>query len=239
MDRLRLGIIGWGPRGRGVSLGVVRAAAGHLFDLVAAADPYEGRRQDAQEQLGPEARVYPSHQELLQDPGVDAVLVFTGAQAFAEVSCAAMRAGKPVCADVPMAFTRQDVWDLVVTSEQSGVPFCMAEQVRFANFVVRWQEHVERGDIGEVLFVQGEYIHPAISFYFNHTVTGDSNYATIQEAATSPHYAPTWRNTFVDPIKYIPHELSPLLKIIGDRVATVSCLTTDVRSQGDAVKMLD
>jgi hypothetical protein len=58
-------------------------------------------------------------------------------------------------------------------------------------------------------------------------------------AAQDPGYYKAWRNAFKHPIKYIPHELSPLLKIIDDRVTHVCCSASDVRSFGDAVEMLD
>jgi predicted dehydrogenase len=239
MDPIRIGVIGWGRRGQSLTLHILRASASHLFRVAAVSDSRESRLDVAREQFGAEpVALYGDYRDLLADPNVEAVLVETGAQAFAQISCDAMRAGKHVCADVPMAFTRQDVWDLVVTTEQTGCAYCMAEQVRYANFVMRWREHVEAGDIGEPLFVQGEYIHPEEIFYFEREDTGERA-LTVREGLAGPDYVKTWRNEFVDPIKYIPHELSPLLKIISDRVASVSCYTSDVRLFGPEVGMLD
>jgi predicted dehydrogenase len=237
---IKLGVIGWGGRGEGIVMTLLHEHAKHLFEITAVADLYQGRRERAMQSLGLSASaVYPNHTELLKHADVEAVMVETGSPALAPICCEALRAGKHAIADVPMIDSRKDCWDLVVAAEQSGKVYCMGEQVRFANFVDKWRQHIRNGDIGEPLFVQGEYIHPEAGFYFDRIDTGDHDFTTIEAVANDPNYEKTWRNHFRDPIRYIPHELSPLLKIVEDRVTKVSCAIGGSQMYGDAVEMLD
>jgi predicted dehydrogenase len=142
-----------------------------------------------------------------------------------------------------MIFTQQEAHELVAAVESSGLVYSMAEQVRFANFVVQWKKRVENGDIGEPLFIQGEYIHPIPGWYYEEIESGGVPPSRWMDdprtQADNPNFRKAWRNTFKHPIKYIPHELSPLLKIVDDRVTEVSCFAADARSYGDTVEMLD
>jgi len=240
MEPVKLGVIGWGGRAQGLIRGVLAKGGSHLFEMTAVSDLFQKKLDLAHDEFGmAESALYLDYHGLLEDSNVEAVLVETGAQVMAAISCDALNAGKHVCVDVPMAFTRQEVWDLIVTVEKTGCAYCMGEQVRFANFVKKWKEHIGRGDIGEPLFIQGEYIHPSAAPYFVHKETGDPYPGTLEEAARDPNYRPTWRNKLTDPIKYIPHETSPLLKILDDRIARVSCYTCDKRMYGDAIAKQD
>lgn len=240
MKTIKLGVIGLG--GRGVGLAQLAQQGGrHLYEITAVCDTYRNKVEHALQTLElPATAGFTDYRDLLDNSAVEAVMVETGAQVMAAICCDAMRAGKHVMCDVPMMFTRQDAWDLVVTVEQTGRIYCMKEQVRFANFVEQWKRHVEQGEIGTPLFIQGEYIHPVAGWYLEDRESGS---VALQEdliaLANNPQYQKTWRNTFRHPIKYISHELSPLLKILDDRVVKVSCYSSDARMYGDAVDMLD
>jgi len=241
MKTIKLGVIGLGGRGLGLAELLLQSGR-HMYEVTAVCDPYPNKVADALRTLAlpPEAG-FTDYHELLQSPAVEAVMVETGAQVMASISCDALRAGKHVMCDVPMIFTRQEAWDLVVAVEQTGLVYCMQEQVRFANFVRHWKQYVEQGEIGVPLFIQGEYIHPVAGWYLEDRATGA---AAVQEEdlvvlVNDPRFQKTWRNTFKHPIKYISHELSPLLKILDDRVVQVSCCASDARMYGDAVEMID
>jgi len=242
MQPLGLGVIGLGKRALGM-MSIVRSGGEHLFRLVAVCDRYQNKVDNACEHFGlPASAGYTAYHDLLANPAVDAVLVETGAQDLSPICCAALYAGKHAMADVPMTFTREDTWELILAVERTGNVYCMGEQVRFGNFVVRWKEHIAKGDIGEPLFIQGEYIHPEPYFYFERNSDGvpvANTWEDMLVAAKDPAFHKAWRNDFKHPIKYIPHELSPLLKIIDDRVTHVSCSASDARQFGEAVEMLD
>lgn len=245
MKPIRLGVIGLGPRALGLA-SMVQSHGSHLYEVVAVSDPYGAKIETALDGLKlPISAGYNGHEELLRHADVEAVMVETGAQVMAQICADAMLAGRHVVCDVPMFFTRDDAKLLVDTVEKTGQVYCMAEQVRFANFVDKWKQHLQQGDIGRPLFIQGEYIHPIATHYFQHMETGKYAFQhgfdrhDVSGQAREGHYEKTWRNTFRHPIKYISHELSPLLKILDDRIVQASCYGSDARMYDDDVDMLD
>ena len=79
-DRIRIGIIGCGERGRTAHMAGIHA---HLattnFEIVALADPWRIHREQAngmvKEWFGREARMFTSYRDLLEMDGLDAVMI--------------------------------------------------------------------------------------------------------------------------------------------------------------------
>jgi predicted dehydrogenase len=69
---------------------------------------------------------YTSAQELIQDPNVNAIYVATPPSTHAEYAIAAMRAGKPVYVEKPMATTHEECQEMIAVSEETGVPCFVA-----------------------------------------------------------------------------------------------------------------
>jgi predicted dehydrogenase len=240
---ITVGVVGLGHRGVGLAE-MLRGYSEHRYKVKAVCDTHAASVVEALQKLElPENAGFADYHQLLESADVEAVLVETGAQMLAPISIAALNAGKHVMADVPMIFTRAEADELVAAVEKTGLVYCMAEQARFANFAIEWKRHIENGEIGEPLFIQGEYIHPAPGWFYEEKGGGGVPVSKWGDdprtQAGNENFRKAWRNTFKHPIKYIPHELSPLLKIIDDRVIEVSCQAADARSYGDAVEMLD
>ncbi|MBI3209324.1 MAG: Gfo/Idh/MocA family oxidoreductase [Candidatus Solibacter usitatus] len=100
-DRIRLGIIGPGDRGKQIAR---EAIACPNTEFVAFADIYTRRLEDAK-QLAPNAKTYLDYRYLLDDKSIDAVLIATPQHLHAEHFCAAAEAGKHIYQEKTMAFT--------------------------------------------------------------------------------------------------------------------------------------
>jgi predicted dehydrogenase len=75
-----------------------------------------------------------------------------------------------------------------------------------------------------VTFCEGEYIgyYGSLQF-FQDPATG--NFYSIPDLADHPEAKPTWLHT-MPPIHYLPHELSPMLRVLNDRVTEVVAMST-------------
>jgi predicted dehydrogenase len=228
MQSVRLGIAGCGRRG---------TAVGRLFrdhpdcQVTALMDIYPAAAEKAARSLElPDAAIYSDFDALLRDAAVDALLLGCDPTAQVEMACRAMEKGIHVCTEVPAAFALDDCWRLIRAVEATGCKYQLMEQVRYWGFVDTWKEMRQQGELGHICFAQGEYIH--FESAWNHWVdveTGEffSGICPPADRCT----APTWRyRLWADPIYYLPHTLSPLLKILGDRVTRVSCMGTQVGS---------
>jgi predicted dehydrogenase len=100
-DRIRLGIIGPGARGMGI---VREAIACPNTEFVAFADVYTRRLEEAKQAV-PGAKTYLDYRYLLDDKGIDAVLIATPQHLHCEHFVASLEAGKHVYQEKTMAFT--------------------------------------------------------------------------------------------------------------------------------------
>ena len=100
-DRLRIGIIGPGDRGKEI---LRQALALSNVECIGAADVYTRRLEEVQ-QIAPGVKTYLDYRRLLEDKNVDAVLIATPQHLHAEHFVAALDAGKHVYQEKTMAFT--------------------------------------------------------------------------------------------------------------------------------------
>jgi predicted dehydrogenase len=104
------------------------------------------------------------------------------------------------------------------------------EQTRYWGFIEAWTQMNARGEFGHICQAQGEYIHYEDRWdKWVDTATGER--FTGLRPPDGRDVEPTWRYKVLgDPIFYLPHTLSPLLKVLDDRVVRVSCMGTRRRS---------
>jgi predicted dehydrogenase len=90
---------------------------------------------------------------------IDAVIVATPWLWHTAMAVAAMREGKAVGVEVPAAVTVQECWDLVNTSEQTGIPCMILENVCYRRDIMTVLNMVRLGLFGELIHCQGGYQH--------------------------------------------------------------------------------
>ena len=127
--------------------------------LTAFFDVSAERAHDAKEKFGtPDAKVYSSVQDLLNDPDVQVVHVCTPNDTHAEISIAAMEAGKHVLCEKPMAKTSEDARRMLETSERTGRKLSIAYQNRF-RADSRWlKEACRKGELGEIYMAKAHAV---------------------------------------------------------------------------------
>lgn len=99
------------------------------------------------------ARWYSSAAGLISDPEVNAVYVATPPGSHAEYAIQAMRAGKPVYVEKPMARNYAECLEMIRVSEETGVPLFVAYYRRALPLFLKVRELVEQGQIGKPLMV--------------------------------------------------------------------------------------
>lgn len=90
---------------------------------------------------------------------LDAVLTATPWEWHAPVAIAAMRAGKYAATEVPAAITLEECWDLVNTSEKTGMPCMILENVCYYRNVLMILNMIRQGVFGEIVHCEGGYQH--------------------------------------------------------------------------------
>lgn len=103
---------------------------------------------------------YTDAQELIDDPDVNAVYIATPPSSHATFAIMAMRAGKPVYVEKPLAASYEDCVRVNRISEQTGVPCYVAYYRRYLPYFQKVKEIVHASTIGTVTNVQIRFSVP-------------------------------------------------------------------------------
>ncbi len=105
------------------------------------------------------AKAYASVEELLNDPQIDAVSVCVANHAHAQITIAALKAGKHVLCEKPMAVTLQECEEMVHTAKETGKFLMIGHNQRLARAHVLAKKLLTRGEIGNILTVRSTFGH--------------------------------------------------------------------------------
>ena len=161
---VRVGVVGVGSRGTHL-LSVLLTLPG--VDVNAVCDLVPERAARAQDivekKTGRRPEAYTKGEtdfkNLAAREDLDAVVGATTWEWHAPVAVAAMRAGKYAGTEVPAALTIDECWDLVRTSEETGMPCMMLENVCYFQNVLTLLRMVREGVFGDMLHCAGGYQH--------------------------------------------------------------------------------
>jgi predicted dehydrogenase len=104
----------------------------------------------------PEA--FGDYRELLRSPNVDVVHIASPNRFHAEMSLAALRAGKHVICEKPLAMNTRETGQIVKLARASGKVFAVNYNVRFYPAVLALHRAVARGELGGIIHVNGSYM---------------------------------------------------------------------------------
>ena len=98
-------------------------------------------------------RWYSDADELLKDPGVNAIYIATPPDSHAAYALKAAALGKPVYVEKPMARSFQECTDMVKACDEAGVPLFVAYYRRCLPYFLKVKSLIEEGAIGDIRFV--------------------------------------------------------------------------------------
>jgi predicted dehydrogenase len=215
MTQLGIGIVGGGFMAEVYSRAgrAARAARARLVGLVSSSP---ARSASAAQSLGVEA-AYDSVELLLADPAVDVVHIATPNATHRELALAAIRAGKHVVCEKPLATSVADAAELVAAAATAEV----VATVPFAYPMVREaRARLAGGGPGRLHSIQGVYLQDWL------LDRSDDNWR-VDEGQGGPSRA------FAD----IGSHLVDLIEFVtGDRIARVQALTRTVHAERASTK---
>ena len=97
---------------------------------------------------------YDDAQQLINNPEVNAIYIATPPSSHATFAIMAMKAGKPVYVEKPLAASYDDCIRINRVSEQTGVPCFVAYYRRYLPYFIKVKQLVEQKVIGDVRTVQ-------------------------------------------------------------------------------------
>ena len=114
-------------------------------------------------------RWYTDVQQLIGDEDVNAVYIATPPSSHATFRHHAMKAGKPVYIEKPMAASYEDCARINRISQETGVPCFVAYYRRYLPYFQKVRQMVENGEIGNVINIQIRFAQPPRNLDYNST----------------------------------------------------------------------
>ncbi len=115
------------------------------------------------------AKWYDDAQELVDDPDVNAIYIATTPSSHATFAIMAMKAGKPVYIEKPMAANYEDCTRINRIAQETGVPCFVAYYRRYLPYFLKVKELIHSGQIGEVINIQIRFAQPPSEMDYNKT----------------------------------------------------------------------
>ncbi len=106
-------------------------------------------------------------QELVDDPDVDAVYIATPPSTHATFAIMAMKAGKPVYVEKPIASNYEDCCRINRIAEKTGVPCFVAYYRRLLPYFQKVKELIDSDSVGHVINVQIRFAVPPRDLDYN------------------------------------------------------------------------
>ena len=152
---LKVGVISCSGMATGHMKGVINHAQA---ELVAICDVDVEKMNKVGDTFGIKRR-YKDYKELIAQPDIDAVIIVTPDALHKEMAVAALQAGKHVLCEKPLALTREDCVEIAEAVKKSDKKFMVGQICRYTPAFKAAKEIIDRGEIGELMFVESEYAH--------------------------------------------------------------------------------
>lgn len=153
MRNMRAGIIGCGGIANSKHLPAIKKQG--KIDMVAFCDIVEERAVKAKAEYGTEdAQVFTDYKELLK-LDLDAVYVTTPNREHSFISIDAMKAGKNVMCEKPMAKTAAQAKEMLDTAKETGKILTIGYQNRYRADSAYLKRACENGELGDIYYAKG------------------------------------------------------------------------------------
>jgi predicted dehydrogenase len=180
-EKLNIGWIGVGTRGY-YGLDWLHTAAPDDVRITAICDTYQGYIARAKDRMqtvwGNTPTMYVDYRELLADKNVDAVFIMTPEHLHHDMTIAALKAGKHVYIEKPLAHTIEEGFEIVRAAERAGKIVQVGTQNRSSSLYKRAKELIAQGMIGDV--------HYARAFWYRNSLDNDPAWRYVIPPEATP-----------------------------------------------------
>lgn len=161
MKKYKFGVIGAGSIAR-------KRHLPELLDnphaqIAAVCDTTLARAKEMTEIYG--GKAFSDYRDLLAMKDLDAVIVCATNTTHAEMTIAALHAGKHVLCEKPMATTLPDARLMIAAAQETGKFLMIAHNQRLAPACMKAREIIQSGKLGRVLTFQTVFGHPGSEFW--------------------------------------------------------------------------
>ncbi len=155
MAKLKVGVIGCGSIAK--HRHIPEYAMNPNVEIVAFCDTVAERAHSFAEQYN--AKAYVDYTELLENKEIDAVSVCTPNVFHAPISIAALKAGKHVLCEKPMATSNEEAEAMISAANESGKKLMIGHNQRFVASHQKARKIIESGELGKIYSFRTAFGH--------------------------------------------------------------------------------
>ena len=180
-SKVHLGWIGTGSRGSYL-IDRMKQGSGDLVEVTAVCDTYTERLTAAKDKVatlwGNSPKTYKDFEDLLADRNVDAVVIAAPEHLHYSMYMAALKAGKNIYVEKPLAHTIEEGKEMVVAAQKSGKVIQVGTQNRSNSLYKQARQMVADGMIGDVHYVR--------AFWYRNSLENDPAWRYVIPAGANP-----------------------------------------------------
>jgi predicted dehydrogenase len=237
-SKVKLGFIGVGLRGQGhLELALSR----NDVEVVAICDVQQRMIDMSKELVKKSGKPMPQiimdgdqgYKKLLENKNIEAVVIATPWEWHTVMCLDAMKAKKYVGCEVITGMTVEECWQLVRTSEDTGMPMMMLENVCYRRDVMAVLNMVRQNIFGELIHMQGGYQHDLRAVKFNDGKQAYGGGVEFGEKGFSEAHWRTQHSVMRDGDLYPTHGIGPVAMMAdinrGNRFTELVSYSTKAR----------
>lgn len=175
IDRIRVGVIGYGIQGHG-DLATALKVPG--VEVAGICDLYTGRLVNAKEKFGNELYTTRNYKELLDRPDIDAVIIATTDCWHSRITRDALAKGKAVYCEKPMIYKISEGPGVIASQQKSGKVLQVGSQRVSSIALAKAKELLAAGEIGKLNMVNAVYDRQSSLGAWEYTIPKDASAET-------------------------------------------------------------
>jgi len=193
----RVALIGCGYWGKNLARNLHALGA-----LAAVCDPTAAGRETATT-IAPEAEVMESFEPVLESDSIDAVAIATPAETHYPIAASALRAGKEVFVEKPLALNAAEGAELEQLAIENDRILMVGHLLEHHPAVLRLRELIENGDLGELHYIYSNRL----------------NFGKVRTEENA-----LW--------SFAPHDVAVILRLFGEMPTEATCTGGNYLSPG-------
>lgn len=225
MEKIRVAVIGTGGRGK---FWLKQLLQMEDVEVTAICDKHPERVEENQKHIfdayGHEVFASTDYRDVVVRDDIDAVIVSTYWNDHVKIAVAAMKNGKYAGFEVGSGQSIYQCWELVRTSEETGMPCMLLENCCYGKAEMTVLNMVKKGLFGEIVHCEGGYYHDKRDIIT--TMERDHERA--------------WQHWHRNGDVYPTHELGPIMNYLninrGNRFMTLTSMACKQRGMINSVR---
>ncbi|HOV21904.1 MAG TPA: Gfo/Idh/MocA family oxidoreductase [bacterium] len=151
MEKVKIAITGLGRSGWNIHAHLISQLP-EKYEIIAVSDPDENRRKQAEEKF--DCKSYEKFEDMLNNDEIEVVVVATPSHLHSSYSISALKKGKNVICEKPMATNLEDADKMIEVAKKEGKILTIFHNRRYSPDFLKVKEVIDTGVLGRIVLIK-------------------------------------------------------------------------------------